>query len=287
MAVMSDSSAAVPATGREWETPLPPAFNITALWALFGLTLRQLVRGRRLLVLAGLLALPCLVAVLSRLPERPAPPATMELALVFTLIPHALVPLMALLYASGMIQDEVEDQTLTYLLIRPLPRRALYVTKLLASLLVTILLATVFTTATYVTIYWGRPEFWGEIFPARPLQAALLLGLALVGYCSLFGCLSLFIQRSLVVGIAYILLFEGLLSGFDFAVRRLTVTYYFRVLSERWLDLDVPAWSLDLNTAPSSLSCVLTVLIASLAATALAAIGFAGREFRMKTPEGS
>jgi hypothetical protein len=97
----------------------------------------------------------------------------------------------------------------------------------------------------------------------------------------------LFVQRSLVVGIAYILLFEGLLSGFDFAVRRLTVTYYFRVLSERWLALDVPAWSLDLNTSPGSWACVLTVLIASLAATALAAMGFAGREFRVKTPEGS
>ena len=41
-------------------------------------------------------------------------------------IPHALAPLAALLYSAGIIQDEVEDQTLTYLLLRPLPRWALY-----------------------------------------------------------------------------------------------------------------------------------------------------------------
>ena len=29
----------------------------------------------------------------------------------------------ALLFASGMVQDDVEEQTLTYLLIRPVPER--------------------------------------------------------------------------------------------------------------------------------------------------------------------
>ena len=49
-------------------------------------------------------------------------PEDAELALIFGLIPQAILPLTALVFASGMIQDEVEEQTLTYLLIRPLPR---------------------------------------------------------------------------------------------------------------------------------------------------------------------
>jgi ABC-2 type transport system permease protein len=287
MSSSTEFGATVPATEPGWETPLPRGLNLSALGALFRLTLRQNLRGRRLLVLACLLALPCLVAVLSRLPERPAPAKAMELALVFTLLPHALVPLTALIYASGMIQDEVEDQTLTYLLIRPLPRWALYVTKLTATLLVTSLLTAVCTTATYVAIYWGQPDFWGDIIPTRAFQATLLLGLALVGYCALFGCLSLLVRRSLVVGIAYIGLIEGLLANIDFAVRRLTVMYYFRTLSTRWLDLDFRAWRLDLSKAPGAWTCVLILLIAGLAATALAALTFARSEFRVKTPEGS
>jgi hypothetical protein len=38
-------------------------------------------------------------------------------------------PLTALLLAGGMIADEVEDRTLTYLLSRPIPRRSLYASK--------------------------------------------------------------------------------------------------------------------------------------------------------------
>ena len=69
--------------------------------------------------------------------ESPASCRNLQFAFVFNLIPHALVPLAALLYATGIIQDEVEEQTLTYLLLRPLPRWALYLIKLLATMLMT------------------------------------------------------------------------------------------------------------------------------------------------------
>ena len=38
---------------------------------------------------------------------------------------------------------------------------------------------------------------------------------------------------------------------------------------------------------PSARRCVLTLLTFGLAATVVSALGFARREFRMKTPEGS
>ncbi len=43
-------------------------------------------------------------------------------------------------------------------------------------------------------------------------------------------------RRSLLVGVAYIVIFEGLLASLDTVARRLTVMYYFRVLVLRWLD---------------------------------------------------
>ena len=94
---------------------------------LFWLTLRQQTRGRKLLVLVVLYALPCILALVLRSLSRPAPTDILEFALIYNLVPHALAPLTALLYAGGMIQDEVEEQTLTYLLVRPLPRPALYI----------------------------------------------------------------------------------------------------------------------------------------------------------------
>lgn len=262
--------------------------DFRALAALFVLTLRQHLRGRRLLVLSLLFAMPSALAALVGLTSRYAPAAALEFAFVFNLIPHALAPLAALLYATGIIQDDVEEQTLTYLLLRPLPRWALYLIKLLATLLVTALLAVVFTAAAFATIALTASEPPAAGLVGRALTMAGLLGLTQVAYCGLFGLLGLLIRRSFLAGVAYIVVLEGLLATIPTVARRLTMMYYFRVLVLRWLE---PAggkdWQIDLATAPQSRNCVLTLLGVGLVSAALAALLFAQREFRMKTPEGN
>jgi ABC-2 type transport system permease protein len=264
-------------------------FDLSALAALAVLTLRQNLRGRRLLVLSLLFLLPSVLALVIQLAnQHPPPPEILEFAFIFNLIPHALAPLTALLYAAGIIQDEVEEQTLTYLLTRPLPRWALYITKLGVTWLVTSALTALFTTVAYTVIYWNTPELWGDILPERAAKTAALLALAQVGYCAGFGVLGLSMRRSLIVGIGYIVAFEGLLANFESVVRRLTVMYYFRVLTVRWLEPQGSKdWSIDLTLAPSTGECVLTILGVSAVLVLLGAVMTMGREFRMKTPEGS
>jgi ABC-2 type transport system permease protein len=280
--------ATADAPGPIAEVPARGGFDLTALTALFVLTLRQHLRGRRLLILSLLFLLPGGLAALVKLAPYPPAPGELEFAFVFNLIPHALVTLTALLYAAGIIQDEVEEQTLTYLLLRPLPRWALYVTKLGVAWLVTSVLTGVFTTLALVVIYWNTAELWGDVLPGRALKTAGLLALAQVGYCSLFGLLGLLTRWSMLAGLAYIIAMEGLLASFDLVVRRLTVMYYFRVLSVRWLEPPgIKVWSLDLATAPSAGACVLTLLGAGAVFVLLGAVMMMRREFRMKTPEGS
>jgi ABC-2 type transport system permease protein len=207
---------------------------------------------------------------------------------IFNFIPHALVPLIALLYAAGMIRDEIEEQTLTYLLLRPLWRPALYLTKLAATWLVTAAMAAVFTTLTFAVVWWGKPQLWDEVIPVRAAKTAAVLALALLGYCSLFGALGLYTRRSLLVGLAYIVAFEGLLANVPMMVRQLTVMYYFRVLVARWIAPTVTGkWELDLKEAWSARNCVLALVVASAVFALAGAVMMARGEFRMKTPEGS
>jgi ABC-2 type transport system permease protein len=262
--------------------------RLDALPSLFVLTLRQHLRGRRLLVLSLLFLLPSVLAAIVRLAPYPPTSAELEFAFIFNLIPHALATLTALLYAAGVIQDEVEEQTLTYLLLRPLPRWALYITKLLATMLTTAVLTGVFTTLAFIVIYWNTSELWGDVLPGRALRTAALLALAQAGYCSVFGAISLFTRRSLIAGIVYIIAFESLLANFETVARRLTIMYYFRVLSLRWLDVPLgQEWSIDLASAPSSFDSVLTLLGASAMFVLIGALTMTRREFRMKTPEGN
>jgi ABC-2 type transport system permease protein len=265
--------------------------ELSALAALFALTVRQHTHGRRLLVLGLLFLVPCALAVVLRNLARPAPADALEFVLVFILLPNGLAPLTALLYAAGVVSDEVEEQTLTYLLVRTVPRWLLYLTKLLATLCVTTVLVAVGVIALYAAIYAGTPGFWDEVLP-RAGRAVAVMALAQVGYCALFGFLGLFTRRSLLAGIAYIVAVEGVIANMDFVGRTLTVVYYVRTLTLRWLDLPAVQWPRaqgawgmeDLDKLPSAGECVLTVLVVGAAVSVLSALWFARTEFRVKTP---
>jgi len=185
-----------------------------------------------------------------------------------------------------MIGDEIEDQTLTYLLVRPLPKPALYLVKLLATLVVTIGLTAIFTITAYAALYVGTPGFWEQHIPVVALQTVCLLALTVVAYCSIFGFLSLVIRHALLLGIVYIILLEGLMGNIDFVARRVTVTFYFKVLEERWLHRFPRRFHFDMEKVPAASECVWILVIVSLVTTGLAALLMVNREFRMKTPEG-
>src|SRR5438132_14215621 len=78
---------------------------------LYVLTLRQHLHGRRWMALALLFVLPAALAMLIRITRAGVPSVFLEFVLSWILIPQALLPLAALLYASVIIRDEQEVQT--------------------------------------------------------------------------------------------------------------------------------------------------------------------------------
>ena len=285
----SDPREAAPRLGGPSPAPirLPRGIDPVALLTVVRITVARQNRGLRLLVLAALFALPIVFAVLIRRYQTPYRPASVEGSLLFGLIFPALVPLTALLLASGMVQDDVEEQTLTYLLIRPIPRWAIYLAKLAGTVLVSWARSAIFTIGTLVAVYWGQERLMGEVLRTRSLIVAALLGLALSAYSAIFGAMSLWVRRTLVVGAIYIVGFEMIFGSIDFVIRELTVIYYVRVLAVRWLDLSGADWSIDPATAVSASTCVIVLLGITFVFSALGAITFNTLEFRVKTPEGN
>jgi ABC-2 type transport system permease protein len=245
-----------------------------------------------------------LLAGVVRATAPDAPPIIQEFLFVFMFIPQALLPLVALLYASGVIRDEQEEQTFTYILVRPIPKWAVYVVKVLATVTTVIALSTVFTALTYLVIYVGTDAAWDDV-ALRCVKAAGVHALTVVAYCCLFGIMSLITKWTLVLGFLYTALFEGLLANLPFGIRLLTVLYYARLIAYRSMEftfsrprgpkIDVAgeAWQLgtktdpDLLDHPSLTTSLMVLLVASFVFTALGAILCWRREFHVKTPEGS
>jgi ABC-2 type transport system permease protein len=300
-------AAVVPTMNQSEDVGAMPAIrrsrgvNLAVLWTVYVLSVRQFLHGKRWMVIGVLFLLPAGLAVLVRLMDPTVPTILLEFLFAFMLIPQALLPLLALLYASGMIQDELEEQTITYLLVRPLPRWGLYVMKMLATLTTTVVLTVIFTAITYAAIYIANTTEAATVL-RRCTQAAGIHSLAVVAYCSLFGVLSLITKRSLVVGILYSVIFEGLLANMPFSVRLLTIIYYARLIAYRTLpfiettpqgttNFSAEAWQFNVRADPgllehpSTSACIWTLLIASAVCTLIGAVICSRREFHVKTPE--
>lgn len=267
--------------------PLSHRVSLSAIWTVVRITVARQGRGIRLLILAVLFSLPIVIAVLTRRFQDPYQPESAEGALILGLIFQALLPVSALLFASGMVQDDIEEQTLTYFLIRPIPRWAIYLAKLLGTFVVTAMRALVFTIATLVTIYWGEDGLIKPVLTERAPIIVALVALSLSAYVAIFGGLSLWVRRTLVFGAIYIVVFEGVFANIDFVIREATVMYHVRVLAVRWLDMPGADWSIDLSTAPAASTCLIVLLTVSTVFAAFGALTFGMREFRVKTPEGS
>ncbi len=273
-------------------------------WALYALTVRQHMRGKRWMVAAVLFLLPAALALVIRSVSPDVPRRGLEFIFAFMFIPQALLPLVALLYASGIIQDEQEEQTITYLLIRPIRKWVLYLVKLLATLTTTVFLTAVFTGLTYVAIYWGSGET--NAVDESPLRRCIITmsihSLSVIAYCCLFGVISLLTRRTLIAGIVYAAIFEGFLANLPLSIRLITVIYYARVIAYRSMSFLVPtpvgpqdiageAWQLGVRTDPELLehpalgACVKVLLLASLALAAVGAWQCSRKEFHVKTPE--
>ena len=188
---------------------------------LFFFSLRGLARGRRLLVVAVLLAVPALLALAEAAGASNENSGRFTIDLFAQLVLPVLLPLTALIFATTALGSEIEDRTMVYLTLRPVSRLSIVLAKLLAAVLITTLLVEMSLAVTYGIAAHAAPD-------GRALGALLLAGLGgCLAYTSAFLLLGLLApRRALVIGFVYVLVWEGLVAGFSPALAALSVHRY-------------------------------------------------------------
>ena len=188
---------------------------------LLQLSLRSVVRGKRVIFVA---LLPLLIALVTVIVAATAGDADRTSAYgVFTgelLLPLVLA-LVALVLGVNAFGDERDERTLRLLLATTLSRPRIVLTKYGAAAAVTWLACLPATLGCLVLATRTRLSL-GEAAGSL-LLASLLAALA---YTALFVLLSLVLRRAVLVGLAYLVLWEGLLAGTAVAFRNLSVGAY-------------------------------------------------------------
>ena len=204
---------------------------------MIGTAIRVLVRAqatRGRVVFAGVVGVLVVVAALAaRLTDAgQAVPTQLVLNAGFGF----LAPVVSLTFAAASLGDLVEDRTLVYLWLRPVPRLWLAGAAIAASLLV---------AGPLVAVPLALAEVaGGRLADAVPAAVASLA--AVVAYTTLFVPLGLRTKRSLLWGLLYALLWEGTIANVNRSFATVSLQRYARSLFVG-LAPDVGARSLDVS----------------------------------------
>jgi ABC-2 type transport system permease protein len=209
--------------------------------AIAGLTFRQSLARRRWVVVTLLAALPVIMAILTRLyasqDQEPIGVLTEILsALTFTVV----VPIVALVLASSGFGAEVDDGTVVYLLTKPIPRSQIVVTKLVVTASLCVVLTVVSTVAAGLVALGG--------FDATRLLLGFAAGAALgsVLYTAVFLALGLVTRRGMLVGLVYLVVWEGALSRLFAGTRTLSIRQYMLSTTDAISKADAAVFSAQL-----------------------------------------
>ena len=146
----------------------------------FDLSVGELLWSRRTIFMALVVGSPVLLAIVARVVQASgiAPlrvngvsvdAASMFGMMIWVLFLRFIVPVLGVFYGTGLIADEVDDKTVTYLFVRPIRRGAVLVGKYLAYMACTTLLVLPSVVLVYFLVV---PIGGGSIGAAFPTLLA-------------------------------------------------------------------------------------------------------------------
>ena len=222
-------------------------------------SLGQLLAGRRLLLIALLVALPLVVPAVFAA-GADIDPATFTLELFRQLVLPVLLPVVALTFATSSLGSELRDGTVTNLLLKPIPRAAVLGAKYLAAVVSSLVVLLPAEAAGHVIAAGG--------LGSTDLLAGMLLATTVgtLAYCALGVLLSLLMARALLVGLAYALLWEGAVVSVAPSAASLSIRGY----TEGVLAAVLGGGGPELTTRLGPVSATVLAAVVTLAALALA-----------------
>lgn len=245
---------------------------------LFALTVRYLLSTRRGIATAGLAAVPLVVAGALALGRVETYDIRLFQTLMVPLSLQVVLIFVTLVNATALLREEIEDQTLPYLLMRPITKPTLAVVKYLGYLVaVLVLLIPPIVLAYVVTQGYEGSSIGADADVLAAFLTTTVLGSA--AYGAFFGFLSVLVRKPLAVGLLFGFVWESIVGSIPGDVPLLSIIHYLRsILKGMIAEGPLTEYATDVSAPTAAI-----VLIAlSIGLLILTAAVFQQMEFRQK-----
>lgn len=232
--------------------------------------LGELLAGRRLPIVAGLVALPLWLPSLLA-PSSGQDPTAFGLDLFRNLVVPVLLPVVSFAFSTAALGNELRQGTITNLLLKPIRRWAVLGAEYLAAVVASLL---VLLPAEVVAQFLAARGSGSGVLVAGMVLATIV---GVLAYSAIGLLLSLLFSRALLVGLAYALLWEGAVVGVAPSASSLSVRGYVEGVLAAVLE---GGGGPELSTRLGPLSSTILTLAVTTVALALAR----GRLARMDLP---
>jgi ABC-2 type transport system permease protein len=191
---------------------------------------REALQTRRLLTALLLILLPAGFGLLwkSMTPTAEFDPGYVYDSLINSLVFTFTLTILAVIYGTGVVSQEMEQRTIVYLLTRPVPRWRILLAKFLVSLVV-IVVVTLLATLLLAFAVFGSAKI-GEAEFGPDLKALMMGALA---YGSLFLLLGAALPRPLMIALLFVFGWESWVPIMPGSFARLSIMTYLRTLAKR------------------------------------------------------
>lgn len=206
--------------------------NATIAW----ITARGLLGRRRFLLL---FPLPLILIGLAYLGSRLARPEEYATPVLVGLGIAVVLPVISLIVGTGVLGSEIDDGTVVHILTKPLPRWKIVLSKLAVAFAVS-------------TIAIAIPMFIAGVIidgTRLGLGVAAATTVGTLAYCSLFLALSMITRKPVLLGLLYVLIWEGLLGNFVSGTRVLSVQQYVVSLAAQWAETGLLSGTVKITVA--------------------------------------
>jgi ABC-type transport system involved in multi-copper enzyme maturation permease subunit len=220
--------------------PPVPRLATTAV-RIFELSLGQMLWSRRSLFLALIAAAPVALPGVIRFATFAEPRVLPQIngerldgaalfgLLIWLLFVRFIVPVLGMFYGTSLIADEVDDKTITYLFVRPIPRGAVLIGKYLAYFVCTALLILPSVVLVYFLLVPIGGGSIGRSFPSLVVDLGVLAA-GIASYGALFAWVGARLKRPLVIGLVFVFGWEPGVLLFPGYLKRVTIAYYLQGL---------------------------------------------------------